>query len=51
MYTEADRQAFEQYMKGKLAMVKGEIEAEEGGSMKEIEEIFLSIYSNSLTCK
>ena len=51
MYTEAEKQAFEQYMKSKLAMVQAEIESEEDGSMKELEEIFLSIYANPIVSK
>ena len=51
MYTEADKQAFVQYMNAKLSMVKTEVEAEEDGSMKEFVEIFLSIYANPIVSK
>lgn len=51
MYTEADKQAFEQYMNAKLAMVQADVEAEEDGSMKELAEIFLSIYANPIVSK
>ena len=51
MYTAADKQAFEQYMAAKLAMVQKDVEAEEDGNMKELEEIFLSIYANPIVSK
>ena len=51
MYTEADKQAFEQYMAAKLAMAQKDVEAEDDGNMKELEEIFLSIYANPIVSK
>ena len=51
MYNEIEKQTFEQYMKTKLAIVQAEIESEEDGSMKELEEIFLSIYANPIVSK